>query len=64
MINAQAVNGILLPVILIFMLKLINRKDVMGDHTNSRIYNIAVWAIALVLIVMTAGWLVGLALGY
>jgi len=64
MINAQAVNGILLPVILIFMLKLINRKDVMGGYTNSRIYNAAVWAMAVALILMTAGWLVGLALGY
>jgi len=64
MINAQAVNGILLPVILVFMLKLINRKDVMGNHTNSRVYNVAVWAMVIVLILMTAGWLVGLALGY
>jgi Mn2+/Fe2+ NRAMP family transporter len=64
MINAQAVSGILLPVILIFMLKLINRKDVMGQYTNSRIYNVVVWAMAIVLIAMTLGWLVGLALGY
>ena len=63
MINAQAVSGILLPVILIFMLKLINRKDVMGEYTNSRVYNIAVWAMAIVLILMTAGWLIGLAWG-
>ncbi len=63
MINAQAVNGILLPVILIFMLKLINRKDVMGKYVNSRIYNVVVWAMAIALIVMTVGWLVGLALG-
>lgn len=64
MINAQAVNGILLPVILIFMLKLINRKDVMGNYTNSRVYNIAVWAMAVVLIAMTLAWLAGMALGY
>ena len=64
MINAQAVNGILLPVILIFMLKLINRKDVMGSYTNSRIYNVAVWSMAIVLILMTVAWLVGLILGY
>ena len=63
MINAQAVNGILLPVILIFMLKLINRKHVMGDYTNSRVYNIVVWAMAIALILMTVGWLVGLVLG-
>lgn len=64
MINAQAISGILLPVILIFMLKLINRKDVMGQYTNSRIYNVVVWTMAIVLIAMTLGWLVGLALGY
>jgi NRAMP (natural resistance-associated macrophage protein)-like metal ion transporter len=63
MINAQAVSGILLPVILVFMLKLINRRDVMGDYTNSRIYNIAVWALAVALIVMSIAWLVGLVLG-
>jgi len=64
MIRAQAVNGILLPVILIFMLKLINRKEIMGRFTNSRVYNIVVWAMAIVLIAMTAGWLIGLALGF
>jgi len=63
MINAQAVNGILLPVILVFMLKLINRKEIMGKFTNSRIYNYAVWAMAIVLIAMTLAWLIGLALG-
>ncbi len=64
MINAQAVSGILLPVILVFMLKLINRKDVMGGHTNSPIYNVIVWAMAVVLIGLTFAWLVGLALGF
>jgi Mn2+/Fe2+ NRAMP family transporter len=64
MVQAQAVNGILLPVILIFMLKLINRKDVMGNYTNSRVYNVAVWAMAIILILMTAGWLVGMGMGY
>jgi len=64
MINAQAVNGILLPVILIFMLKLVNRRDVMGSYTNPRVYNAAVWATAILLILMTVGWLVGLAMGF
>lgn len=36
---SQVVNGILLPVVLIFMLKLSNRKDLMGTMTNSRGYN-------------------------
>jgi Mn2+/Fe2+ NRAMP family transporter len=64
MIRAQAINGILLPVILIFMLKLINSKEIMGKHTNTKIYNIAVWGMAIVLILMTLGSLVGAILGY
>ncbi len=64
MVNSQAVCGILLPVILVFMLKLINRRDVMGSYTNSRIYNVIVWAMAVVLILMTIAWLVGLMMGY
>ncbi|MCL5104568.1 MAG: Nramp family divalent metal transporter [Armatimonadetes bacterium] len=64
MINAQAINGILLPVILVFMLKLINRPDVMGKYTNSKVYNIAVWAMAVALMIMTVMWLFGLARGY
>lgn len=63
MVRAQMIQGILLPVILIFILKLINRKDVMGEYTNSRFYNVIVWAIAVFLIVMTllstVGWLLG-----
>lgn len=36
---SQVANGVLLPVVLIFMLKLSNRKDLLGSMTNSRGYN-------------------------
>lgn len=51
MITSQVVNGVLLPIILLFMLRIINNKDIMGDYTNSRWYNLIVWitVIALVL---------------
>ncbi|TRZ93966.1 divalent metal cation transporter [bacterium] len=39
MIISQASNGILLPFVLIFMLLLVNNKRLMGEYTNSRIYN-------------------------
>lgn len=64
MVNAQAINGILLPIILVFMLKLINRRDVMGEHVNTRFYNIAVWGMAIVLIILTLATVVGTVLGY
>jgi len=43
MVWSQAVNGILLPVILFFMLKLINNRDIMGEYVNSKWYNAVVW---------------------
>ena len=45
------------------MLKLINRTDVMGDHTNGPLYNIFVWSIALFLIAMTLASTIGAILG-
>jgi Mn2+/Fe2+ NRAMP family transporter len=47
-------NGILLPFILIFMLLLINRRDLMGEHVNTRTYNLVAWATAVVMIALTA----------
>lgn len=37
---AQAANGILLPVIAIYLLWLMNSRKIMGDNTNSKVSNI------------------------
>ncbi|MGZ4849503.1 MAG: NRAMP family divalent metal transporter [Halobacteriota archaeon] len=55
---SQVVNGILLPIVLIFMLFIINDKRVMGDHVNSRIYNYITWATAIAMIGLSAGLIV------
>ncbi len=47
---SQVLNGVLLPVVLIFMVRLVNRKDLMGEWTNSRFYNIVTWASVVLLI--------------
>lgn len=44
MILSQDLNGILLPIILIFVLKVINNKRIMGKHVNRPIGNIISWA--------------------
>ncbi len=49
----QTVNGVLLPVILIFVLKIVNQPEVMGEHVNSRLFNVAAWTFAIVLIVLS-----------
>jgi NRAMP (natural resistance-associated macrophage protein)-like metal ion transporter len=52
MVASQVINGVLLPFILIFMLSLINRKDLMGNYTNSKSFNIIAWIIVIVLIIL------------
>jgi Mn2+/Fe2+ NRAMP family transporter len=51
---SQIVNGVLLPVILVFMLLLVNRESLMGRFTNGRAYDVVAWATVAVLIVLTA----------
>jgi Mn2+/Fe2+ NRAMP family transporter len=52
-ILSQVVNGAVLPLVLIFMLLLINKRDLMGKHTNSRILNVIAWVTTIVVIIMT-----------
>ncbi len=53
MLASQTLNGVLLPVILIVMLKLINNRDIMGPHVNGRVFNILAWGMVAVLIGLT-----------
>jgi NRAMP (natural resistance-associated macrophage protein)-like metal ion transporter len=50
---SQVANGILLPIVLIFMLRLCNRKDLMGPYRNSRTFNIIAWITCLGVILLT-----------
>lgn len=50
---SQVINGILLPFVLIFMLRLVNRKDLMGEYRNSRLFNVIAWTTCVVMIVLT-----------
>ncbi len=47
---SQVINGFLLPIVLIFMILLINKKDLMKEWTNSRGYNAVVWLAVVVMI--------------
>jgi NRAMP (natural resistance-associated macrophage protein)-like metal ion transporter len=48
LIVTQVINGLLLPVILIAILRLVNDREVMGTFTNGPIYNVAAWLTALI----------------
>jgi NRAMP (natural resistance-associated macrophage protein)-like metal ion transporter len=53
MLVSQDINGILLPVVLIFMLLLVNNKRIMGDYTNSAVYNVIAWGTVGALILLS-----------
>jgi len=56
----QVINGLLLPVVLIAVLRLVNDRELMGAHINGLTYNLAAWlttiivsALSLLLILIT-----------
>jgi NRAMP (natural resistance-associated macrophage protein)-like metal ion transporter len=58
---SQVLNGALLPFILIFMIKLINKHELMGEWTNSRWFNAISWTTVVVMIGLTLA-LVGISI--
>ena len=64
MIWSQGVNGILLPVILIFVMLIINNKRIMGEHTNKPIGNLIAWLTIIGIIGATAVLVVSSVMGY
>ncbi|MHB8753968.1 MAG: Nramp family divalent metal transporter [Candidatus Acidiferrales bacterium] len=53
LILSQVGNGIWLPIVLIFVLLLVNRRSLMGDYVNGRIFNIVAWVISIAMIILT-----------
>jgi len=53
LILSQVGNGIWLAVVLVFILLLVNRRDLMGEHVNGPAFNVLAWAISLAMIALT-----------
>ena len=56
---SQVVNGAVLPFVLIFMLLLINKKELMDEYTNTRLFNVIAWATTVVMIGLTLIYVYG-----
>jgi NRAMP (natural resistance-associated macrophage protein)-like metal ion transporter len=52
-IFSQVGNGVWLPIVVIFILLLVNRKDLMGEHTNGFFFNLVAWVTAVAMIILT-----------
>jgi Mn2+/Fe2+ NRAMP family transporter len=63
MVLSQAVNGVLLPFLLIYMMIIVNDRRIMGRWVNGRIYNALGWATVVVVIGLTVALLVFQAMG-
>lgn len=53
LLGSQVINGTLLPIILVFVLKITNDAAFMGKYTNSKLFNIIAVATTIGLIIMT-----------
>lgn len=53
MFLSQTVNGILLPIVLMIMLRLVNDPTLMGAYVNSRRMNVITWITVAVLVLLT-----------
>lgn len=49
----QVINGLLLPVILFAVLRLVNNRELMGTHVNGPLYNVAAWLTAIVVTILS-----------
>lgn len=53
MFISQVVNGAVLPFVLIFMLKLINDRNLMGDYINGPAFNAISWFTVVAMVILT-----------
>ena len=69
-VASQNLQGLLLPIVLVFMVLLVNDDRIMGRHRNGRIANVLAWgavglviALDLVLLGVSALGMAGLKVG-
>src|SRR6202142_1565603 len=55
-ILSQVVNGVVLPFVLVFMLLLVNKKELMGEYVSSPLYNVVAWTTTGVMVGLTLAW--------
>jgi len=60
MLFSQVINGILLPAVVFFMLRITSDRSIMGEYANGRLFNIVAWlgtglvaAMSLAMVVLT-----------
>jgi NRAMP (natural resistance-associated macrophage protein)-like metal ion transporter len=55
-VMSQVVNGVVLPFVLIFMLLLVNKKELMGTYVNTPLFNTLAWGTTVIMIGLSLAW--------
>jgi len=53
---SQVLNGVVLPFVLVFMILLINKKDLMGEYVNTPLFNVVAWLTTGIMIILSLGY--------
>ena len=64
MMSAQVINGVLLPVLLVFLVLIARDKRILGRFRNGRVWNVLTWATIVLITVLTVVMFVLQALGF
>ncbi len=65
MMTSQVINGVLLPVVLVFQVVIAADRHIYGcDYRNGRVWNVLTWATIGVITVLTVVMFVLQAMGY
>ena len=57
LVGVYVLNGLLLPIELFAILKLVNDPEIMGEHVNRRVHNWVAWGIAGVVSLLSVAWM-------
>jgi Mn2+/Fe2+ NRAMP family transporter len=60
LLKLQALNGVVLALLLVFIVRLVNMREIMGKYVNGRVYNVLAYATAVLLILLSVLYIIGL----
>ncbi|GAB4204231.1 MAG: Nramp family divalent metal transporter [Roseiflexaceae bacterium] len=64
LVGVYVLNGLLLPIELFAILKLVNNQELMGPHVNGRIHNLIAWSIAIIVSLLSLALIIITVLGW
>jgi Mn2+/Fe2+ NRAMP family transporter len=64
LLNLYLLNGLLLPIILFAILRLVNDKRLMGRYTNGLVYNVISYILAVIVSMLAVVYLITQVLGF